>query len=254
MTSVADVIGTVRDRPGLNIDEVMGTCGCTHDDIRRAICTGRVFPTDIFPTIDCRLYVPGAAERVIPCNWCIPTFDEPERIRVLDTETTGLDPSGDGILQVAVIDGNGRTLFESYVHPYERREWPKAERVNGISPEMVRDAPSMAELRPDIDRALKDAELIIGYNVGFDLSFLRSKGVTVPAVDTCDVMRDFAYIYGEWADWADDGWVWQSLVTCADYYGYRFDAHDALEDARATLHCCRRIMWDLVDGRRRDAA
>ena len=36
---------------------------------------------------------------------------------VIDTETTGLNPYDDELLQVSIIDGQGNTLFNSYIKP-----------------------------------------------------------------------------------------------------------------------------------------
>lgn len=37
---------------------------------------------------------------------------------------------------------------------------------------------------------------------------------------------------------------WQKLTTAARYYGYQFNAHDSLEDVRATLHVAKEIYKD----------
>lgn len=177
--------------------------------------------------------------------------ERPGAVRVIDTETTGLEPGRDRILQVSVLDGNGGVLVDSLVRPCGVSSWPEAQRVHGITPDMVRGAPSMAELRPLLDGIMAGAGLIVGYNTGFDLAFLRAAGVTVPDAAVCDVMADYAPIAGEWADWVDDwngGWKWQKLERCAAHYGYDFRPHDSLEDARATLHCCRMVARDQAGG------
>lgn len=53
---------------------------------------------------------------------------------VIDTETTGLDPFRDELLQVSIIDEDGNVLFDSYFKPLKHKEWSKAESVNHISP------------------------------------------------------------------------------------------------------------------------
>lgn len=39
------------------------------------------------------------------------------RIICIDIETTGLDRTEDEILQVAIINGRGKTLYNSYIRP-----------------------------------------------------------------------------------------------------------------------------------------
>ena len=68
---------------------------------------------------------------------------------VIDTETTGLTDS-DELLQISVIDDAGTVLFDSLVRPYFHTEWPEAQKVNGITPEMVAGAPYPHELLPQL--------------------------------------------------------------------------------------------------------
>ena len=162
---------------------------------------------------------------------------DPSKVVFIDTETTGLDPDTDEILSIAIVDGNGDPVFDSLIHPYRVTEWPEAQEINGISPLDVRDAPSMASVRGRVRSVLDGTDVVVGYNhMDFDMRFLKRCGIRFRGV-WCDVMKDFVSI-GE----TIDGSSWyKSLVRCAGHYGYAFNAHDALEDARATLHCCLRI-------------
>lgn len=54
---------------------------------------------------------------------------------VIDTETTGLDADTDELLQVSIIDGQGNTLFNSYIKPLFTENWDGAMAVNHITPE-----------------------------------------------------------------------------------------------------------------------
>lgn len=161
-------------------------------------------------------------------------------IIVLDTETTGLDTQTDELLQVSIIDGEGDTLYNSYLHPLLKREWQSAERVNGISPDTVANAPTILNEVAKIHKIVSSAKTIVGYNIEFDLGFLSAVGIDVSGdVEIIDVMRVFSEIYGEWNDYYGD-YKWQKLTTCADYFGYDWGndtAHDSLSDCRATLYC-----------------
>ncbi len=164
----------------------------------------------------------------------------PSRGIVLDLETTGLDPSRDEILQVAIIDLDGKVLLNSYVQPLVATAWPAAQEVNHIDPSMVAEAPHITELLPEIQGILNGVDLIVGYNVGFDLSFLAAIELDWNA-GHYDVMAAFAPIYGEWSDYFGD-WKWKKLTVCARYYDYDWSggpsgAHNALSDCYATLHC-----------------
>ena len=163
---------------------------------------------------------------------------------VIDTETTGLFPTDDELLQVSIIDSNGNTLYNSYIKPLIAEQWDNAQRINNISPEMVKDAPSIIEEMPKINAILTAAKTIIGYNTPFDLDFLKAWGGIVPDNATIvDVMLDFAPIYGEWNEKYGD-YKWQKLTTCAAHYGYDWsntNAHNSLSDCLATLHCYKQM-------------
>ena len=166
------------------------------------------------------------------------SVNHPTELICMDIETTGLTEI-DEIVEISMIDENGSILLHSLVHPYWMSSWEDAEAVHGISPEQVKDAPYLHELIPRIYAALSSASTCIGYNLYSDLSMLPDS-LCENLSCTIDVMQEFSSIYGEWSDYYED-YKWQSLSTCAAYYGYEFHAHDSLEDARATLFCYRQM-------------
>lgn len=161
------------------------------------------------------------------------------KIIVFDTETTGVTED-DEIIQLSIIDGNGKTLINEYVHPYWKKDWAAAARVNGITPEMVKDEPYPHDLIPKVKGIFEAADLLIAYNNQFDLSFLRRWGISDSGKEQYDVMLEFAQEYGEWNEYFGD-YKWQKLSTAAFYYGYKFKAHDSLEDVRATLYVYKKL-------------
>ncbi|HCB94513.1 MAG TPA: hypothetical protein DEP65_01810 [Ruminococcus sp.] len=169
-----------------------------------------------------------------------PTTDGSKTL-VIDTETTGLDLEFDELLQVSIIDSDGNTLFDSYVKPSFHDSWTEAERINHISPEIVKDAPTISDIIVDINSIVCHAKEIIGYNVNFDINFLRSYGMILPeSVNIIDVMPAFSEIYGEYSEYFGN-YKWQKLTTAAEYYNYNWNsqpsgAHNSLADCYATLH------------------
>ena len=155
---------------------------------------------------------------------------------VFDTETTGLNPMEDEILQLSIIDEKENVLFDDYLKPLHKTQWPDAERINHISYEMVKDKPTFEQRLDEIQSIFTQADELIAYNANFDIRFLRKYGIILPDVQVYDVMLEFAPVYGEWNDSFED-WKWQKLVTAAKYYGYDYSqrAHDSLEDVKATL-------------------
>lgn len=170
--------------------------------------------------------------------------DDPGGVFVIDTETTGLDACEDDVLELSIINGAGRTVYTGRFDSW-RDDWPEAERIHGIAPEDVRGLPKLEDESRAITGLLRRARVIVGYNVDFDVRFLVHAGVRFPKVPQCDVMERFARVYGEWADWIDDGrggWKWQTLAAAGSHYGLDVrGAHASLVDCRITLEVLKRI-------------
>lgn len=168
-----------------------------------------------------------------------------ERKIVIDTETTGLSNEDDEILQLSIIDADTEeVVFNDYFKPMEIKSWEEAQKINGISPEMVANKPLFTEKTNEIQQIMNTVNTAIGYNTNFDLGFLKSHGIKgLEKISVIDVMEDFAPIYGEYSEKRQD-YKWQKLSVCADYYEYIWDngtAHDSLADCYATLHCYKKM-------------
>lgn len=161
-------------------------------------------------------------------------------IMSLDVETTGLS-STDEILQLAVVRGDGEVLVNRMFRPVAHSSWPAAQRVHGISPDSVENEQPIHVFAHEIEHVLGTADLLVGYNVSFDLAHVRRAGIRVPRVCLFDVMREFAPVLrgarGRNARW-------QPLWRCARYYDVRLVAHNALGDARAALECFNKMLCD----------
>lgn len=165
--------------------------------------------------------------------------NELSRVYVIDTETTGLNPDEDEILQLSIVDESGCIICDRLFRPERLESWKEAEKINHITPRMVAKEPTFKKVLPMINSIFLYCGTIIGYNTGFDLAFLQKAGVEFREdIKVIDVQAIFTPIAGEW-DWEQNKYKWQSLVKCAEYCGYewRGNAHDSLVDALATLHC-----------------
>lgn len=166
-----------------------------------------------------------------------------DRIFVFDTETTGFDPKNDDILQLSVVDGNGTVVFSSLFKPELKQSWPEAEKVNGITPEMVANERTFSEVKKELNTLFHHADLLVGYNISFDSKFIHEKGIYFKTGSkTFDVMKEFSS-YRCYVDPSAKS-SWCKLSECANFYGYSFNAHDALEDTNATLYCFNQLIAD----------
>ena len=95
---------------------------------------------------------------------------------VFDTETTGLDPAVDRIIQIGAARlVNGKLLrqegFEQLVDP--QRSLPEAGiAIHGIQPEMVRGQPTIDRVLPAFHIFVGDT-VLVAHNAAFDMRFLQ---------------------------------------------------------------------------------
>lgn len=97
---------------------------------------------------------------------------------VLDTETTGFEPSeGDRIVEIGAVElfnhlPTGKT-YHQYINP--ERLMPKAAfDVHGLGDDFLRDKPVFKAIAQDFLDFIGDAQLII-HNASFDMKFLNAE-------------------------------------------------------------------------------
>lgn len=116
--------------------------------------------------------------RKIPINHLVLENLKKEFI-ALDLETTGLDSFKDRIIEIGAVrfvDGKAEETFSTLAHP-DVPISAQATRVNGITNEMVSDAPSeleaISKLIEFIGDALHGKTVMCAHNASFDFNFLR---------------------------------------------------------------------------------
>lgn len=117
---------------------------------------------------------------------------------VLDTETTGLDYTRERIIEFAAVrleNGKIKDEFQTLINPKQHiRKSSMA--IHGISEEMVKDAPTEAEVLPQILEFIEDHP-IVAHNAIFDYSFLNEaclrnydKELFNPRIDTQQMFKE----------------------------------------------------------------
>lgn len=93
---------------------------------------------------------------------------------VLDVETTGLDYTKERMIEFAAVrleNGKIKDKFETLINP-EQHIRKSSIAIHGITEEVVKDAPTEAEILPKILDFIKDYP-IVAHNAIFDYSFLN---------------------------------------------------------------------------------
>lgn len=97
---------------------------------------------------------------------------------VMDTETTGLDPStGDRIVEIGCVElfnhvPTGRT-YHQYINP-ERSMPEEAYKIHGLSDQFLSDKPVFAKIANSFLNFVGTAKLVI-HNAAFDMKFLNAE-------------------------------------------------------------------------------
>jgi DNA polymerase-3 subunit epsilon len=97
---------------------------------------------------------------------------------VLDTETTGLEPSqGHRIIEIAALELADRRPTGRHFHRYlnpEREVDLGATQIHGLTAEDLADKPRFADIADELVEFLEGAELLI-HNAPFDVGFLDAE-------------------------------------------------------------------------------
>ena len=172
-------------------------------------------------------YDPPAPELLITDQECI-------SIAFLDTETTGVNKMSDKIIELALkvvtfekASGNIVAIdieYESFNDPGEEIS-QEITMLTGISDEMV-EGQSIDWER--VDAILKDAEIVVAHNAGFDRAFIdRYSSVSPDKIWACS-MQDI--------DWLGRGFTSSKQELLCYWHGFYFDAHRAMNDVDALIN------------------
>jgi DNA polymerase III epsilon subunit-like protein len=95
---------------------------------------------------------------------------------VLDTETTGLSPDNDRIIEIAILpwDGSDAFLIHERINPGVPIP-PKITEITGIDDSMVRDCPRFEQFAMRICEIVTASDAILGYNPAFDKSMIAAE-------------------------------------------------------------------------------
>lgn len=143
-----------------------------------------------------------------------------EKFLLLDIESTGVDYN-DKIIDIALVDLDGKVVFESLVNP----EIPitfEASEVNGLKDSDVANAPKFYKIKENIRKLIEDKILLI-YNADFNTRILKQSGYEYEIRVKCLMHEYMRYI-------ESDRWIsLQRAMNC--------EGVEALQNHSATSDC-----------------
>jgi DNA polymerase-3 subunit epsilon len=160
-----------------------------------------------------------------------------------DLEMTGVY-SHDEVLSVTVMNAEGKLLFHSLTRPERKKRWRRTEEIHGITPEMVKNAPTLCEIAPALCALLTDATRLVAFGTSTDLMHLQrlfNKREEKRALR--EKALDCAAEFARYAHEHELGLTHLSLGDAMAHFGLDWSgtAHTSLADTDA----CRRVFEQL---------
>lgn len=144
----------------------------------------------------------------------------------ISLETTGLKPDWDEILKITVIDHYGRAVLDELYKPCRHQSWSDAEKLNGISFQMVRNKSYIRGKANKISDILKEYDFLVTNNTKFCVGFLDMAHISYPTI--LGIGKIFQELLG------NGHRMYASMENILDYYGVanRMKTHSKLDNIR----------------------
>lgn len=159
-------------------------------------------------------------------------------VLILDTETTGLKDAE--VIEVALVDMEGKVRLNTLVRPRAQVMNPYAQRVHGISLQDLRDQPSWPEVLPELAAIAGDAT-ILAWNAPFDARMLEQTsarwGLPHPRLLFVCAMRLYARLHGRSSFGLHKAVAAEGLDTLLTQHA----SHRALGDVTFVLELLKRV-------------
>lgn len=167
----------------------------------------------------------------------------PKHYTVVDTETTGLDPQQDRLIEIAAIrfrGGKETARFETLIKP-GRKLSKKITEITGITDEELKDAPMPQDALQKFMDFLQD-DIIVAHNANFDVNFIYDslQRCELPPLrnNFVDTLRLARFVLPCMEDY--------KLSSLASYYKIPQPvAHRALADCETTAQLLQKLEEDI---------
>ena len=162
-------------------------------------------------------------------------FSELGSFIVIDTETTGLNPKDNRIIELSAIKFDRFRpieLFSTYLDP--KKHIPNAvTEITGIDDELIQGSPTYAQIQESFEEYIKSYNLVF-HNARFDLAFLHYSGTSIDT-DNQQVFDTLELAKKHLKDNDGNKYSSYSLEMACAYRNINIaDSHSAEADALAT--------------------
>lgn len=169
----------------------------------------------------------------------------PDEFVMVDIETTGCDARYNEIIEISAIrikDDQVIDRFSMLIRPWNDID-PFITNLTGITNQMVQDAPRVGEVIKHFLRFIRPEDIILGYNVNFDINFLYDNALSEADYYLSNNFIDVLRIARKLIKNTEN----HKLKTIAAYYGISYEgAHRGEQDCIICLECYKRLR-DEVD-------
>lgn len=165
-----------------------------------------------------------------------------KKIYAVDLESTGINRFSDEILQLSIVDDKLNTIYNSYFCP-NTKAWNVEATKNGITYDMVKNAPKLANEKEKIIDILKQVDVIVTFNGDhFDLPFIEYRMGYKNKVESFDVMKEALKQFALYKHTS----MKPSLALTCEWFGItNYQAHDSEADAKATMQIYLKMQEEL---------
>lgn len=157
---------------------------------------------------------------------------------VLNMETTGLDGNEEDILQVVILDPDGKELLNQKCKPTKVKKWEDAAEVNEIWPKDVAFCPTFEQIAPYVQDVLSRATKIVAFSRQYKQWFLEAHGIEPRQFKWAKDPQKMALQYYNLCKGTNRS-RWIELEKIASMTGYKGGLESCSERAQASLYIYR---------------
>jgi DNA polymerase III alpha subunit (gram-positive type) len=164
---------------------------------------------------------------------------------IIDIETTGLNNNDDYILQISALRiRNNKKVdeFDTFVYTDEKNLKNDAMAINGITYKDIENAPKLEVAINNFLNFLDyegklDEEILLGFNVLFDINFINEKTSSKLSNKFFDVLPLAQLKFKDKSEKPDN----YQLINICKFYKMDFSFHKGLEDCKACFEVFKRL-------------